>query len=259
MKNIAKGFAMLMVLAIALSSCGGGNGAGFEDGVYFAMEDGYSDSGWRYNVTMVVEDGEVSEVSWNGSNINGGVDKVTLSENGGYPMVERGGAMAEWHVQAKTVEDFFLAEQSTEQPDAISGASIHFDEFYALVNEAVEAGSVGYGPYRDGNYTASDAEFHNGWKYFVDITVISGYAVSAHWDAEPEEEGTNKAQRSKDGEYGMVENGGAIAPWWEQARAVEEAFIASQSTDAPDAISGATITIGGFFELAEQALAGAQR
>jgi major membrane immunogen (membrane-anchored lipoprotein) len=116
MKNIAKGFAMLMVLAIALSSCGGGNGAGFEDGVYFAMEDGYSDSGWRYNVTMVVEDGEVSEVSWNGSNINGGVDKVTLSENGGYPMVERGGAMAEWHVQAKTVEDFFLAEQSTEQP-----------------------------------------------------------------------------------------------------------------------------------------------
>jgi major membrane immunogen (membrane-anchored lipoprotein) len=93
----------------------------------------------------------------------------------------------------------------------------------------------------------------------VDITVISGYAVSAHWDAEPEEEGTNKAQRSKDGEYGMVENGGAIAPWWEQARAVEEAFIASQSTDAPDAISGATITIGGFFELAEQALAGAQR
>lgn len=248
---------VLAVISIALIGCG--SSSSYTDGVYFAMEDGYSDSGWRYNVTLVVEDGEFTEVTWNGSNINGGIDKISLSEEGGYPMVEQGGAMADWHVQSAAVEEYFLENQSTDQPDAISGATIHYDEFYALVNKALENGPTGYGPYEDGNYRASAEEFSNGWKYFVDITVISGYVTSAHWDAIPEEEGTNKAQRSRDGEYGMVENGGAIAPWWEQARAVEEAFIASQSVTAPDSISGATIGIDTFYNLASEALEGAER
>lgn len=248
-----------------LVSCGEGEttasneSATYEDGVYFAIQDSFADSGWRYNVTLVAEDGKITDASWNGSNINAGVDKVTLSESGGYPMVSAGGASAEWHEQAAEVEKAFIASQSTDVPDAISGATIGYGDFFELAEKALEAGPVGYGPYKDGVYHAEGSEFDNGYRYFIDITVTSGYVVAAHWDAYAEEGEKLKAQISADGEYGMVENGGAMAPWFEQAHAVEEYLIDSQSTTKPDAISGASIHTDGFFALAQEALAGASR
>ncbi len=57
----------------------------------------------------------------------------------------------------------------------------------------------------------------------------------------------------------MVENGGAMAPWWEQARAVEDYFISSQDTSQPDAITGATIGLEPFYNLVNEALEGAEK
>ena len=78
---------------------------------------------------------------------------------------------------------------------------------------------------------------------------------------------TLKKQRSMDGEYGMLENGGAIAAWYEQAQAAEDyllqvqdpAAIELNDTGHADAISGATIHVNDMVSLAEEALAGASR
>jgi len=210
-------------------------------------------------VTLTVEKGKITSALWNGSNINAGPDKVSISKDGKYPMVANGGAQADWHVQAGAVESYFVENPSLEMPDAISGATIHYNEFYDLAKEALSRGPVGYGPFKDGEYSASGKDFHNGWKYYVNLTVTSGYVVAAHWDAVAEDGGTDKVQRSMDGEYGMVANSGAKAEWHEQAIAVEKELMMSQSLSAPDAITGASISYEDFYALVDAALAGAGR
>jgi len=257
MKNYLTASLLMLIAITLISGCKGGEK--LEDGVYFAQQSEFPKSGWKYNVTLVVEKGKVTSADWNGSNINAGPDKVSISKAGKYPMVANGGAQAEWHVQAEAVENYFVENPSLEMPDTISGATIHYNEFYDLAKEALGRGPVGYGPFKDGEYSASDKDFHNDWKYFVDLTVTSGYVVAAHWDAIAEDGGTNKVQRSMDGEYGMVANSGAKAEWHEQALAVEKDLILNQSLSAPDAITGASITYDGFYALVEKALANAGR
>lgn len=252
--------AFALVLLAVLSACSGEKAPSYKDGVYFAQQETFAESGWKYMVTLEVKNGSVASVSWNGANVDAGMDKISVSKAGRYPMVEKGGAKADWHVQSKLVEDHFLKTQSTAMPDAISGASIHYNEFYELVNKALAAGPSGYGPYKDGTYHAEQPEFGHGYKYFVDLTVVSGYVVAANWDAYAEAEGAkNKQAASKDGEYGMVEKGGAQAPWWEQARVVEDYFINTQDPSQPDAISGATIGLEEFYSLVNEALKNAKR
>lgn len=238
------------------------------DGVYFAQETEFPKSGWKYNVTLVVKRGKIKEVSWNASNINGGVTKVELSKAGKYGMEAKGGAIAPWWKQAQAVEKMLIKEQDINaitlsdadgHTDAVSGATIKVGPFVNLVKEALANGPVGYGPYKDGAYHAEQAAFDHGYKYIVDVTVTSGYIVSASWDALAENGGKNKAQASMDGEYGMVEKAGAIAPWFEQANAVEAKVIMSQDVNQPDAISGATIGLDPFYTLLNEALAGAKR
>ena len=252
---------LLAAAAIMLFAACTGNNPGFKDGVYFAQADKFDEkSGWKYMVTFEVEKGKVKTVSWNGANVDAGLNKVELSKAGKYPMVKVGGAKADWHVQAKTVEDYFLQTQKADEPDSISGATIHINDFFDLVKTALTQGPVGYGKYKDGTYHAEQPEFSHGYKYFVDLTVVSGYIVAANWDAYAQAEGgKNKQKASMDGEYGLVEKGGAQAPWWEQARAVEDYLISTQDPSQPDAISGATIGLDEFFMLVNEALEGAKR
>ena len=60
-----------------------------------------------------------------------------------------------------------------------------------------------------------------GWKYMVIIEVQNGEIVSATWNGANRDGGTDKVTRSRSGEYGMAENGGAMAPWYEQAAAAD--------------------------------------
>jgi major membrane immunogen (membrane-anchored lipoprotein) len=266
----------LMILAIASFAFAGGDGEaeGYEDGVYFAQENGFNEqTGWKYMVTIEVEDGVIVDAEWNGANVNAGPDKITLSESGGYPMVAAGGAQSDWHVQAALVEEYLLEVQDPAKmeydsgdgtTDAISGVSIHINEFVTLAEEALEQGPVGLGPYKDGAYSAEAADFDHNWKDRVDLTVISGRIVAAYWNP-VNEEGQTKNEASEAGEYGMVANGGAQAPWFEQADAAEAALLETQDPSAipvddegsTDAISGVSITVSVFLELAAEALEGA--
>jgi major membrane immunogen (membrane-anchored lipoprotein) len=272
-----KRFSLLLVVAAAtafvLMSCGGGGGK-YEDGFYFAEQSDFGSSGWKYMVLMTVEDGKIVDVTWDGASVDGGTDKITRSEDGLYPMVQQGGAQSEWHVQAALVDHYLIETQDPAKltydengnTDAISGVSIHINDFVELVNQALEYGPTERGPYRDGSYSAESDDFSSsGWKDRVNLTVIGGRIVAAYWNPY-NEDGEDKYVASENGEYGMLQNGGAQAAWYEQADRVEAALLQSQDPAAftwnedgsTDAISGVSIHVNAFFELAAKALEGAK-
>lgn len=256
----------------------GAGSADYEDGIYFAQEDGFSEkTGWKYMVTIEVADGEIVEAEWNGAHKESGTDKITRSESGEYGMVEKGGAQSRWYEQAENTEAYLLETQDPTKidytseeghTDAISGVTIHVKEFFTLAEKALNKGPVGYGQWKDGHYHAEAPEFSHGYKATADITVVSGYIVAAAWDAISEEGGKTKDEASKAGEYGMVENGNAQAPWYEQAEKMEAYLMETQDPTEisysdddgnTDAVSGVSITVKEFFQLAQEALEGAKR
>ena len=246
--------------------------ANYEDGFYFAQEDGFSEkTGWKYIALLKVEDGEIVEATWEGAHRDAGTSKKTQSKAGEYGMVEHGDAQAYWFEQAEKVEAALLETQDPTAieydedgyTDAISGVSIHINEFLGLAEEALAAGPSGRGMYEDGAYHAELDEFSHGWKDYVDLTVIGGYIVAAHWDAYPEEGEMHKYEYSKEGKYGMVENGGAQAQWWEQVDKAEAYLLEIQDPSKieyldedghVDSISGVSIHVKELFGLAEEAL-----
>ncbi len=278
---------VVMMLVVAAVAFAGGQeesppsgDMNFADGVYFAQEAGFSErTGWKYMVTIEVENGEIVAADWNGANRDGGTDKKERSRSGAYGMVENGGAMAPWFEQAMATEAYLLETQDPTaitytndagNTDAFSGATIHVREFFDLAEKALSGSPGGFGMWKDGQYHAEEADFNErtGWKYMVDITVVGGRIVAANWNGMNVEGGTDKKTRSMDGEYGMVANGGAMAPWFEQAMAAEAYLLETQDPTAitysddegrTDAFSGATIHVIEFFTLAEEALEGARR
>jgi major membrane immunogen (membrane-anchored lipoprotein) len=245
----------------------------YEDGIYFAREDGFGSSGWKSVATVVVEDGKIVDADWNGAHMSAGYDKKKVAKDGDYNMVAFGNAQAEWDVQAERAEAYLLEVQDPTaiaytddegHTDDIAGVSIHVVGFFDLVEEALAAGPVGRGPYEDGHYYAADPEFGStGWRNSADLTVINGYIVAANWNGAHREGGVDKKTSSATGEYGMVANGGAQAEWHEQAKAAEEYLIETQDPTAiaytddeghTDDIAGVSIHVAGFFDLVERAL-----
>jgi major membrane immunogen (membrane-anchored lipoprotein) len=259
--------AILAVLTVAASAFAGS----WADGMYFAQEDEFAGNGWKYNVTITVDNGRITEANWNGTNVAGGPDKKTASKTGNYPMVERGGAQSDWHVQAEKAEAYLLRTQDPTRisykddeghTDAISGVSIHVIEFFSLAEEALESAPVARGRYRDGYYQAEEAQFAgSGWKYFAQYTVVNGTVVQVNWNGINKDGGDTKKVASKAGNYPMVERGGAQSDWHVQAAVVEDYFLdnrgrAPRFTDDghTDAIAGASVSVESIFKLADEAL-----
>jgi major membrane immunogen (membrane-anchored lipoprotein) len=248
-------------------------GGDLADGIYFATEDGFSEtSGWKGVVTLEVKDGNIVSVDWNGANISAGKDKKTTSKDGEYNMVAFGKAISEWHEQAALAEAYLLENQSFEginytdsegHTDTIAGVTIHINDFEALVNAALAAGPVGTGKYVDGTFFAEEANFgDSGWKDNASFTVINGFIVAANWNGTSNASTKDKKATSLDGEYKMVEFGKAQAEWHEQVALVEGYVtdiqdlesLAVKADGKTDAVAGVSITVGGFVELAKQAL-----
>lgn len=266
---------VLLLVAFSISAKGGEEAASAEsaaavevgpyaDGLYVASEDAFSNSGWKYIATLEVENGYIVTADWNGVFINAGYDKKTVSENGNYKMVQFGGAQSDWHVQAKAAEALLLETQDpsaiTYKDDAghtddIAGVSIHVVEFFSLAEEALAAGTVEVGPYANGLFHAEATDFDdNGWKSVVDITVISGNIVAVNFDS-VNAEGESKAILALEGEYGMVENGGAKASWDVQARTAADYILTMQGPAGPvDDVAGVSIYVSDFYVLAMDAM-----
>jgi len=250
--------------------------AKYADGVYYAEGGIDAKSGWKDIVALKVQGGKITSVNWNGLHKDGGIDKKTASVQGKYGMKEKGKAQSEWHEQAAKTEQFLLAKQDPKaialkqdgKTDAISGVTFSVNGFTELVDKALKAGPVKAGPYKDGVYRA-EGEFDakSGWKETVDLTVMNGNIVAVQWNGIHKDGGTDKVTRSKEGKYGMKEQGKAQAEWHEQAAKAEKYLLQKQDPAAivynkadgkTDAISGVSIHVNDFVELAIKALAGAK-
>lgn len=250
--------------------------AKWADGKYFAMGDSFdAESGWKSTLTLEVKDGKIVTADWNGISNKMGIDKKTAAKTGKYPMVAAGGAKAEWDVQAAAMEAFLIEKQDPKaitvnaegKTDAVASVTIAVADIATLADKALAAGPVQAGPYKDGTYHAEGKDFdgQTGWKGTVDLTVMNGNIVSVNWSG-VNAAGEDKKAASVDGKYPMVEQGGAKAPWHEQAVAAEAFLLEKQSVEAitlkdggkTDAIASVTIAVGEFTELATQALSTAK-
>lgn len=161
MKKLLSILIMLVLVVSIFAGCTGGTtppaddsadnnatdseGGVYKDGTYTAEEKDFAESGWKDNVTVEVVDGKIASVVWNSTHKDGGDDKITVSENGDYGMVEQGGAIAEWHEQAAKAESYLLEKQDPSaitlkddgSTDAVAGVTIHVNGFVQLVEEAL--------------------------------------------------------------------------------------------------------------------------
>lgn len=119
--------------------------------------------------------------------------------------------------------------------------------------------------YQDGVYTATTGEYDSGgWQDVVSVTVEGGQIIEAEWDA-INKEGQSKKELSESGQYGM-KAGGARSEWHEQAESLEAELIRQQDpakigvkeNGKTDSVSGVSIAVDGFVELANQALSDAK-
>ncbi|MBT2289608.1 FMN-binding protein [Paenibacillus albidus] len=245
----------------------------YQDGTYFGTVPADEKTGWQTYSLLTVEGGKITKADWNAFNINNAGDlKKKVSEDGKYGLVEKGGAQAEWHEQAAKAEAFLVEKQDPAaiafdaegKTDAISGVSVHVNDFVESAQAALAAGPVEVGAYKDGGYHAEgEMDAKSGWKSTVDLTVAAGNIVAVKFSG-VNEAGDDKKQFSIDGKYGM-KAGGAQAEWHEEIEKAEAYFLenkgAAPTLDAEgktDAISGVSIHVGEYFTLAAKALEGAK-
>jgi len=135
------------------------------------------------------------------------------------------------------------------------------DETPAAQEQQVEE-TVEEAKYADGLYYASSDEASE-WRSNVVIEVKDGKIVDAEWNALNIAGGKDKMTFASDGEYGMIKASKIDAEWHEQAATTAAYLVETQDPSAVEysdedghveAISGATIKVKGFFELADKAL-----
>ncbi len=143
-------------------------------------------------------------------------------------------------------------DQTPDQPDDAPADQPDDDQAVASVDVAqLEDGTY---------YAAEEYDPEEDWINIAIIEVQDGAIVDAEWNAAPTNGGPAKLEYSRAGEYGMERV--AESPWHEQAEATAAHLVETQDPAAvplddhgeTDAITGATITVGYFFELASQAL-----
>ena len=217
-----------------------------KDGVYTAQ--GTPDDKGNYGfVTVTIEGGKVTNVVWD--EMYGGESKAQLSVDGKYVM------KPVWKTQAESLGTYVVENQTTAgimnekgYTDAVSGVSIYVGGFVGLVDQAIaQANGV------DGTYTVEGEKDDNGNYGFVTVTVEGGKVTNVVWDEMYG--GQSKAQLSVEGKYVMK------PVWKTQAESLGAYIVENQTTDGilnekgyTDAVSGVSIYVGGFVDLANQAI-----
>lgn len=218
----------------------------FEDGVYFANQQEFSKTGWKYHVIITVEDGKIVDTVWNATNRVPGLDKFTLSEEGNYGMVAFGKAQAEWHEQAQATIDYFLETQSYEvgedfypagdgKTDTIAGVTITVSDFYELAKEALESTTVATGSFTDGYHVSTLDPDDKGWQYMAQFVVVNGTIVDVNYNSQSitqlDDAGKPVDKKGLGFDYGMKEKAKAAFEWFEYAEMIENYIVETQGFD----------------------------
>lgn len=229
-----------------------------KDGVYFAQDEKFSNSGWKEQVIIEVSKGKIVRAVWNGvSNLPGAVDKKTYAASGKYGMVKASKIKAEWDAQARAVEEYLVKTQDINfskinadgKTDAISGATLTVKEFFELAQKALQSAPIAKGQYKDGWWYAEAANFDkSGWKDSVIVTVVNGTIVDVVWNGiNKDPAAKSKYVQSVAGTYKMNAKNGE---WHVQAERLCQAIvkagdpskIALKADGKTDAVSGVSIT-----------------
>lgn len=127
--------------------------------------------------------------------------------------------------------------------------------------------TVGAQSLKDGVYFAQEKEFpKTGWKAQVVLEVKGGKIVKAVWNEVNNIGKEDLKTVSAAGGYGMGKASKIKKEWHEQAAAVEAYLVKTQDVNfnkyknaagETDAITGASLSVKGFFSLAKEALASA--
>lgn len=240
-----------------------------KDGFYYAESAKFDENGWKSQVVLEVKGGKIVSANWNGVGNQAQEDKKTFAAAGKYGVIKLSKIGKEWHEQAAAVEKYLLDTQDVNfsklkpdgTTDAITGASIHVKEFFDLAKAAVAASPVEKGSYKkDGWFFAKADKFDsNGYATTALITIVNGRIVNANWNAVYKQPGDSKYIRSVKGQYMKGTKGGE---WHIQAAKVEAALVKQQDLaklavkkdGTTDAVSGVSITVNEFVEIANAAL-----
>lgn len=245
--------------------------AKYADGFYYAAADEFT-NGWKYNVVIEAKDGKIVDAKWNGMNIAGGKDKVTLAADGEYGMIKASKIGVEWHEQSAKVAAYLVEIQDptvieyTDEDghsDAISGATIKVKDFFELADKALKTQPIAKGNYKDGYYNAESPKDSFGESPMIQLVVVNGTIVDANFNYIMDNKDgklSDKKTISINGEYEM--DPVAIAPIYKQLAMYEKFLADTQKSDLnyiddagrTDAISGASIHVREFFTLVEPTL-----
>ncbi len=258
-------FVILLTSTILFTACSTSSEKELEDGIYYALGE-VENNGWMPYVEFTVEKGKITEFDFDSYNMQTGdnLTKSDKSEAGEYNLSTPNAG--ELHEQYARIEQYVLDGNditkvkfdSSGKSDAISGATISFASVKALYEKAVEAGPVKQNDTsKDGYYFGQASVDEHGSVPQIVYIVYNGAIVGAHVDdmiMTETGEVAYKSTLSVEGEYDLSED--AISPLHEQFVAISDYFVENQgfeSDTSVDAISGATISIGGYVEAFEAA------
>ena len=221
--------------------------ATYQDGTYTAQTKANDNGDYGY-VTVTVENGKVTSVVWD--EITGGASKAELSATGKYVMKPI------WKTQSESLGAYVVENQTTEgimnengYTDVVSGVSIYVGGFVDLTNQAIEQANG-----NDGTYTAQTEATEGGDYNYSTVTIEDGKITDVVWDEITG--GASKRELSSNGQYVMK-------PIWKtQSESLGTYVVENQTTAGianekgyTDVVSGVSINIAGFVDLANQALA----
>ena len=243
---------------IAQSQHGGNVNGGLQDGTYTVEDQVYGETGWIETLVIVVEGGEITDVTWTSLNAEG-LNKLDDDEYQAI-MTQTDGLGPQDFIPG--LENALLEAQNPADVDVISGATgtaLKFIEYAKLAVEAAKEGNteviVVNNGMQDGTYTVEDKEFgETGWIETLEIVVVDGEITDVTWTS-LNEEGLNKLD---DDEYQeiMTQTDG-LGPQ-DFIPGLENALLGAQNPAGVDVISGATGTAEKFIEYAKLAVAAAK-
>ena len=149
-KNLVKLSAAALVATMIFTGCGkknddASNEVKLNDGTYTKVADEADSNGYTYECTVVVEDGKITSVQYDGVDAEGN-SKAQASFDGEYVMTEDG---LTWGAQAEALADFVVENQGLEKltvndegkTDAVTGVSINIQGFIEYVEDCLQQAS----------------------------------------------------------------------------------------------------------------------
>ncbi len=198
-----------------------------------------------------------------------GTYTVVISENGyvGEMLIEAtysadGQTLVSYHVASHTeTEGYGSKVNEAEYKQKLAGVKL------PVTTSGLESGLLSTVPgaeeplnlaklWKDGTYTAKTEATETGDYNYVTVTITGGKVTNVVWDEITG--GASKAELAANGQYVMVEGN---PTWKDQSESLGAYVVANQTTDGimnetgyTDAVSGVSIYVGGFVDLANQAM-----